>query len=254
MPVPKNGAKLGNSIEASEEKYRLLILRVCTEQFVQLCQRSQRFMLKDIFQDLFYRLIDPAAKVLIRFGVHPNVLTMLGLLISGASAAVLIWSNAETSYPADALWISGALLLSGGILDIFDGRVARLGNTSSRAGALLDSTVDRYSEIIFYLGLGVLAWKLDDAYLILASFAALCSSMMVSYTRARTEALGHDGTVGLFQRPERIVIAGFALIAAGIFGAETGVTILNISIWTIAAGAGVTAVHRLLYGMKNLRD
>jgi CDP-diacylglycerol--glycerol-3-phosphate 3-phosphatidyltransferase len=163
-------------------------------------RRPSRLFPKWLIYYLFW-MISPVERALVRRGVSPNALTFCGLLLSCAAAAALSHGYFD---------IGGWFYLFVGILDLFDGRVARATGRVSRSGAFYDSVVDRYAECAILIGMFIyyhLAWVM---YVILG---ALIGSLMVSYTRARAEGLGvaDDATVGMMQRPERVFLLGVAL-------------------------------------------
>lgn len=170
-----------------------------------------------------YKIIDPFVKVLIRIGLTPNMVTIIGFLLNIGVAFVFVM-GAEKTNRGDLGYIgwAGALILFAGLFDMLDGQVARLGKMSSSFGALLDSVLDRYSELFMFLG--ICYYLVAHHYLIssLLAFIALIGSMMVSYTRARAEGLGIECKGGLMQRPERIVLIGTAALACGIISEYIG--------------------------------
>ena len=146
---------------------------------------------------------------------------------------------------------------------MLDGQVARLGKMSSSFGALFDSVLDRYSELILFLGICYYLIAHHYFYSSLFAFIALIGSMMVSYTRARAEGLGVECKEGLMQRPERVITIGLSAIACGVtayfiggdykvFLPGTGIQVFEtISVFTIpimllALLTNYTAFRRLL--------
>src|SRR5260221_10331907 len=166
-----------------------------------------------------YKVINPVVKLLIRDGLTPNMVTTIGLLLN-IGVAIIFICGAEEGRRGDLSYVgwAGALILFAGLFDMLDGQVARLGNMSSAFGALYDSVLDRYSELIMFLG--ICYYLVAHHYFIgsLIAFIALIGSMMVSYTRARAEGLGIECKGGLMQRPERVVTVGLAAIACGVTG------------------------------------
>ena len=155
-----------------------------------------------------YRIIDPAINWMVRHRVHPNLLTTLGF-VSVVGAGYL--------YHLDHVRWAGLVVLLGGLWDIFDGQVARVSGMASKFGSFYDSTLDRISEIVVFLGLLSLynsyAREWADVWMVYVIFLAMGGSIMVSYTRARAEGLGLDCKVGLMQRPERVVLLGLGSMA-----------------------------------------
>jgi len=171
-------------------------------------------------------VIQPIALFLARLGLTPNTITVLGFLMTAAVAAVLATGRTQ---------LAGVLLIGTLAFDAVDGTLARLMGTTSRFGAFLDSTLDRWAEVALY---GALVWLFlengQDSGVLLAT-AAMATSLLVSYTRARAEGIGLQCKEGLLTRFERMVI----LIAGLIF---------NQIIWALAIIAilsGFTAVQRI---------
>src|ERR1700710_1268260 len=142
-------------------------------------------------QQNIYKVINPIVKLLIRAGLTPNGVTTIGLILN-IGVAVIFIAGAEEGNRGDLSFIgwAGALILFAGLFDMLDGQVARLGNMSSTFGALFDSVLDRYSELVMFLG--ICYYLVAHHYFLssLFAFIALIGSTMVSYTRARAEGLG----------------------------------------------------------------
>jgi CDP-diacylglycerol--glycerol-3-phosphate 3-phosphatidyltransferase len=170
-------------------------------------------MLKKYGQDIVYKIINPFVEFLIRSKVTPNAITTIGLIINVAATVVLI-IGAEFGERGDHRYIgiAGGIILFAGLFDMIDGRLARLGNMSSKFGALYDSVLDRYSELIMFLGICYYLISHDYFISSVFGFIAMIGSIMVSYTRARAEALGADCSVGWMQRPERILLISISAI------------------------------------------
>ena len=163
--------------------------------------RSSRVKLKSIATKVF---ADPIASVLAKVGLTPNVITCLGLLGS-------IGAGASVGY--GHLVIGGILVLFFGAFDMLDGALARKTGTVSKFGAFLDSSFDRLSEAAV-LG-GLLTYELQQGNTLEAVlvFTFMAASFMVSYLRARAEALNINNEVGILTRPERIVILAVGLLS-----------------------------------------
>ncbi len=110
--------------------------------------------LRDVLQQLIYKVINPFVKMLIKVGLTPNAVTTIGLLLN-VGVAVIFIKGAEEGNRGDLSYVgwAGGLILFAGLFDMLDGQVARLGNMSSRFGALYDSVLDRYSELVMFLGI-----------------------------------------------------------------------------------------------------
>lgn len=193
-------------------------------------------ILPEGIKNWYLNLIDPPINFLVRHNIHPNFFTILGLIITGIAAYFYTIGN---------LVMGGALVLLGGTCDIMDGKLARRSGLSSKFGAILDSTLDRYSEFIMFFGVGVYFVRQDTTIAMLTTcigFLALGGSMMVSYVRARAEGLGYECKVGIMQRPERIVYIGFASIFHE--------TALIVVLWLVAIMANFTAIQRMYHVRK----
>ena len=201
-------------------------------------------LLPNCIQDVYYKLINPLVSFLIKRGIHPNSLTTFGLLLSILSAVLLAKGKGYF------FW-AGLSIMVAGTCDVIDGKVARATGLGSKFGALYDSAIDRYSEVIMFLGV-FFYFVANGMYTnSIAVFIAISGSLMVSYIRARAEALGVQCRVGIMQRAERIVF----LAVGALFGDITFVSpsypiSLIVVIWFIAIGANFTAVQRLYYVWK----
>ncbi|MEE9132439.1 MAG: CDP-alcohol phosphatidyltransferase family protein [Gemmatimonadota bacterium] len=190
-------------------------------------------------------ILQPIIDALVRRRVHPNVLSTIGFLVTMSSAFAFHSNHIRTA---------GVLILLGGSFDLFDGRVARATGLASNFGAFYDSTLDRISEIAVYVGLLSLynnyRPELGDVGTIYAIMLAMAGSLMISYTRARAEALGIDCKVGLMQRGERVVAIGLAALFFG--GSDSGLA-LRIVIIAVAVLANLTAIHRIIWVYQHTR-
>jgi CDP-diacylglycerol--glycerol-3-phosphate 3-phosphatidyltransferase len=162
-----------------------------------------------------------AASVALR--IHPNTLTLIGLLINVAAAVALALNRFA---------LAGVIMIIANIFDFIDGKVAHITNTVSRFGAFWDSTLDRFSDIALFLGLIHLYANLRRTDYVMVAALAMLFTIMTSYTRARAESLIDKCKVGFMERPERIVlfmIGAFTDRMAGILW-----VILVLSIITVA--------------------
>lgn len=170
------------------------------------------------------RLVLPIARGLVRIGATPNWLTFFGLILSVAGVAIVL-----TGRPL----AGAAVMASGGILDAFDGAVARLRGSSGKFGAFYDSVTDRISDTAVF---GAAAWLVrDDPVLFVVAIVAMGAAQVTPYIRAKAEALGWQATVGVIERAERMAI----LIAA------IGLGFLPVALWILAIGGLVTIAQRL---------
>jgi CDP-diacylglycerol--glycerol-3-phosphate 3-phosphatidyltransferase len=152
------------------------------------------------FKRGFVALLNPVVGALIRRRVHPNIISTMGFLVTLAGAAIIF---------ARSLFLGVVVFLIGGMMDILDGRVARETGLASKFGSFYDSTLDRVSEILVYFSLYAYFRPLPNFWWVgYVVIAAMVGSLMVSYTRAKAEALGVECKVGLMQRAERVVLLG----------------------------------------------
>jgi phosphatidylglycerophosphate synthase len=180
---------------------------------------------------------------LARTRVSPNALTAAGVLLCAAAAVIVYF---EYRNELAAYWIGAALFIVGSILDILDGALARRSGKSTPFGAFVDSTTDRMSEA-FMLGAIALVFARQDNELALGfTFAAVAGSFLVSYTRARAEAIGLKGDVGIGSRAERVFV-----ISAGVILAPWGA--LQWAIYLLTLTAWVTVLQRVLAVRAQLR-
>jgi phosphatidylglycerophosphate synthase len=173
-------------------------------------------------------VLDPVVGILYRAGVHPNWLTVLGVLGIGISAyfasqGMFFWS--------------GLLFLLMTPLDALDGPLARKRGEPQNFGAFVDSVSDRYAELLVYGGLLWYAQEHGTIVFAMAVYLAAFGSVLVSYIRARAQAVGLEAKVGLFSRVERYFILGPALLF--------NIPFIGVSI--IAIGANLTALQRIFY-------
>ena len=137
---------------------------------------------------------------------------------------------------------------------MIDGRLARMGNMSTTFGALWDSTLDRYSELITLFAIVLFFMESEDMLSAIVTFAAMVGSVMVSYVRARAEGLDIECKVGLMQRPERVVLTALGCLLCGIFTASSSAQLwLIVPMWIIALLANITAFWRVAHCYKELK-
>jgi len=174
----------------------------------------------------------PIARVLAKTGISPTALTWTGFLIALGGGALI-----ALGYP----FIAGVAVLVGAAFDMLDGALARLTNRVTRFGAVLDSTLDRLGEVAVLLGILVAYAQSGSVAGILLTGLALPGSLLVSYLRARAEAIGLDCKVGLFTRTERVVIVSLGLLFSWVDYA------LIAALAIIVFFSFLTVVQRLLY-------
>jgi CDP-diacylglycerol--glycerol-3-phosphate 3-phosphatidyltransferase len=188
-----------------------------------------------------YQLTEPLVPLLEKTHITPTTLTWLGFAISLGAAALIVTGH---------LIIAGVVVLVSGFFDMLDGALARHTKQVTRSGAVLDSTLDRVSEAVLLLAVAVyylLFFADPPVWGILFTSLALMGSPLVSYIRAKAEAIGLECKIGLFTRPERVVTLAVGLLASRVDFAL--VTVLAI----IAVLSFVTAGQRLRYVLKQTR-
>lgn len=174
---------------------------------------------------------------LARTGVTPNVLTATGVSLCLAAAVLVPFENrGELLF----FWLAAGIFVVGSLLDILDGALARVGGKTTPFGAFIDSTTDRVGEGAMLAAIALVFARDGRDWAVVLAVAAVVGSFLVSYTRARAEALGLHGDVGLGSRAERVV-----LITAGLIFAPWGG--LPWAIVVLAATAWLTVVQRILH-------
>ena len=185
-------------------------------------------MFPEFLKRLALLVLSPVTKALVRRRVHPNVLTTVGFLVTLAAALAFFRGGVR---------LGGLVMLVAGAFDILDGKVARETGLASKFGSFYDSTLDRISELVIYASLISVFLDSPHPWMVYVSFAAAGGALMVSYTRARAEALGIPCKVGLMQRPERVVGLGV--------GAMLGLRPLLVVLSALAVLSIFTAVERI---------
>lgn len=216
-----------------------------------------------------YQVITPIVGMLNKTGITPNGITTIGFGITLASSIVLIVGG-EKGNRGDFRYLFwfGAITLFAGLFDMLDGQLARLTNKTTRFGALYDSVLDRYSEMFMFLG--ICYYLVAHHYFLssLSAFIAMIGSIMVSYVRARAEALGVECKVGMMQRPERILTIGIAALLAGIVSFVFGefkfsvswlpfplfenISVFTIPIFILSILTNLTAIQRIDHCKNNM--
>ena len=181
---------------------------------------------------------------LARTGVTPNGLTALGVSLCAIAAVLVPFENRNQFL---FYWLGAALFVTGSILDILDGALARAGGLSTPFGAFIDSTTDRISEGFMLAAIAFVFARHAHSAEVVATVAAVAGSFLVSYTRARAEALSLRGDVGIGSRAERVVV-----ITAGLVLAPWGV--LPWAIVLLAITTWITVLQRILSVRTQLRE
>lgn len=204
---------------------------------------------RDFLQKIIYVIINPVIKGMIKIGFTPNLVTTTGFVLNLVAAGMFLYAANEFTDSTAIVGWSGGVILFAGLFDMMDGRLARMGNMSSKFGALWDSTLDRYSELFTLFGVAM--YLILNGWIIsgILTFFAMVGSVMVSYVRARAEGLGIECKVGLMQRPERVVLTSLGAILCGIFD---NIWFLVVPIIIIAILANITAFWRIGHCYKVL--
>ena len=209
---------------------------------------------RDFLQKVIYAIINPLIKGMIAVGITPNIVTFVGFLGNIVAAGFFLdaaWmlGTEQADYASCMVTVGwgGFIILAAGLFDMMDGRLARMSGKSSLFGALWDSTLDRYSELVSLFGICLVFLLTDKGewfWMGVMTFAAMTGSVMVSYVRARAEGLDIECKVGFMQRPERVVVTAVSAIVTGITG----------DLWWLASGmiliailANITAFWRIAH-------
>jgi phosphatidylglycerophosphate synthase len=177
---------------------------------------------------VFGAAIDRIVRWLALSRIHPNVLTFLGLVINIVAAYL---------FAAGSFRWAGAVVIGAGLFDMVDGRVARETNRVTRFGGFFDSVLDRYSDLALLMGLLVYYASINRFFYVVLTAIVMTGSVMVSYTRARSENTIPRCKVGFLERPERVVL----LIIGALFDRMAPV------LWVIAVLSNLTVIHRMIY-------
>lgn len=170
--------------------------------------------------------------------ISPNALTFIGLCINIVAALFFGFARVRN---ADRMFLyAGLIIIGAGIFDMVDGRVARQTNQVSVFGAFFDSVIDRYSDVVIFFGLLVFYARGNRLFYVGLVAFVMTASLMVSYTRARAEALIGSCKVGFMERPERIV-----LVILGALFNHWGV--MAAALWVLAVFSTITVIHRIRY-------
>jgi CDP-diacylglycerol---glycerol-3-phosphate 3-phosphatidyltransferase len=175
---------------------------------------------------------EPVVTVLEKTHITPNAVTCIGLLITIVGAVLV-----AVRHPFAAGWV----VLFAGLFDMLDGALARRTNRITKFGGILDSTLDRVSEAAVLIGISILYANRHSTWGVAIVGITLIGSQLVSYIRAKADALNIDCKVGIFTRPERVVILSIGLLLSGFNN------VLFIALAIIAVLSFVTAGQRLIH-------
>jgi CDP-diacylglycerol--glycerol-3-phosphate 3-phosphatidyltransferase len=183
-------------------------------------------MLSDMVRKHARVLLEPIARFISWTGLSPNVITIIGFVLMIGVAFVLAWGY---------FLVGGILISAVALFDAVDGTLARMMGRTSRFGAFLDSTLDRFSEAVIFLGLFIYFVGQNQSLELILIYATVVGSLMVSYARARAEGIGVPLKDGLFTRFERV----FLLVIGLVFNQ------LTVTLWLLAIFSNLTAIQRM---------
>ena len=198
--------------------------------------------LSEVRKTAAFCLTQPVIKLLIRTPIVPNALTWSGFAVSVGASTLIVTGH---------LFAAGFVVLLSGLFDMLDGALARRTNRTTEFGAVLDSTLDRLSEASFLLGILIFyLLNANERLVIVASLVmvTMIGSFMVSYTRAKAEALGLKAEIGFFTRTERMVVLALGLLLSQINYA------LIVSLAIILVFNCITVSQRLLYVWRRTKN
>jgi CDP-diacylglycerol--glycerol-3-phosphate 3-phosphatidyltransferase len=197
-------------------------------------------MLSNLIEDWARGIARQVGRFVAKSRLSPNALTIIGFLLNFPAAYILAQGQSWS------WWVGGVLVLFAGAFDMLDGAVAKVTGKTTKFGAFLDSTLDRGSEVVVFLGL-LLYFRsgpaTDQYYGSILVYIAIAGSLLVSYVKARAEGLGMECKgVGLLPRPERVL-----MIVAGCIVNVWWDLALIVVLWILAIGTNVTAIQRIWY-------
>lgn len=194
------------------------------------------------------RIINAMVRWLAFGGVNPNVLTVTGVAINVGCGVLFGFGE---------FFLAGVVLIVANLFDMLDGNVARLSGRVTRFGGFLDSSLDRLSDMVAFLGILIFyASNTPDHSLLNVTLAGvgLIGSVMVSYTTARSEGFGVKANVGFLQRPERIVLLIIGALSTVHDSTSYFANRMPQVLWILAIGSFWTFIHRMFYIWKKLRE
>jgi CDP-diacylglycerol--glycerol-3-phosphate 3-phosphatidyltransferase len=200
---------------------------------------------KQTYTDEARRLAAQSMAQLEEAKVTPDALTISGVGLCIAGSVAVFFEYVGWGF----YWLGAVLFVIGSVLDVLDGALARSRGIGSPFGAFLDSTVDRVGEGFMIGAIGLVLMRHDQMWGVALAFAAVAGSFLVSYARARAEALGLRGDVGLGSRAERVVV-----ITTGLVLAPVHEFVLPATMALLATTAWITVVQRILFVRRQLRS
>ena len=187
-------------------------------------------------------IIDPPAKLLVRMKVSPDAVTLTGTIGGSLSMMILIPQG-------EFIW-AFVLGVFFGMSDLLDGTMARMTGKSGPWGNFLDATLDRITDGAVFAALVLWGMSQQDYWIVSGALLALVSGQVVSYAKARAEAVGATANVGIAERAERLILTGIAVLLTG-FGVPY---VLAIALWIIGIAGVVTVFQRMIEVRRQLRS
>jgi len=186
-------------------------------------------------------VVDPVARGLLRVGVSPDAITVVGLL--GTCVGALVFFPQEK-------WLIGFVVIVAFIFsDLLDGTMARISGVAGPWGAFLDSTLDRIGDVAIFSGVALGFVHAGDTRTAAVALGCLGGAVVTSYAKSRAESLGADCNVGFAERTERLVIAGLGVLLYGL-----GVPYaLPVALWVLLVLVWITVLQRILHVRRQLR-
>ena len=179
------------------------------------------------------RALIPIGRVLQRIGITADVVTVIGIAMSGGAAVAIGRGN---------LLLGFILLILTGIPDALDGAVAKAAGTSSKRGAFFDSVSDRLTDALLFGGLTWHYASTRPGHLMMLPVAVMASAQIISYQRAKAELLGYEAKGGVMERAERFIVLALGLLLSVIIGDDA----LLVVLWIMLARTLVTAIQRFI--------
>lgn len=194
------------------------------------------------------RIINAMVLALASAGVHPNILTAIGVSINIACGVL---------FGLGEFFWAGVVLIVANLFDMLDGNVARQTGNVTKFGGFLDSSLDRLSDMVAFLGIMMFYAGNSPQHSLLNVFLAgvgMMASVMVSYTTARSEGLGVKANVGFLQRPERIVLLIIGALSTWDWNSDLFLfNRMPQVLWVLAVGSVWTLIHRMYFIWKQFR-
>jgi CDP-diacylglycerol---glycerol-3-phosphate 3-phosphatidyltransferase len=196
-------------------------------------QSKKPFIFTEWVRTQIRTYLSPIAGALYRVGIHPDMITVAGLVVVGIAAVVIARGQFQ---------LGGIILILGLPLDALDGAVARAMGRTDKFGGILDSTLDRYADAFIFGGVSYYFAVQDQFDYMLLALAALVGSLVVSYVRARAGEAGLSVKVGLLDRFVRVIIIVAVLLVP---------QLLTLGLWVLAIGTNITALQRMWFVYRN---